>query len=313
MAAYKVFVDGAVGTTGLRIRERLARRPEIELVQLDDARRKELSARVEAVAAADLSFLCLPDDAAREVVRQAPPAARIVDTSTAHRTDPGWVYGFPELGRRQAICEAKRVAVPGCHATGFVALAAPLVRAGALPADTPLTCHSITGYSGGGKQMIAAYEDSARDAGYDSPRLYALGLAHKHLPEMRAVAGVASPPAFCPVVADYYCGMLVSLPIEVSLLRGRRSGREIAQLYAEFYADEPLVTVHAAGEAPPDGALAANALAGRDDLEIFVLGNESQLLLCARFDNLGKGASGAAVQCMNLMLGLPETAGLAVG
>lgn len=309
MASYKVFVDGAVGTTGLRIHERLRGRPEIELITLPEESRKDLSARAEAVNSADLSFLCLPDEAARAVVGETTPGARIIDTSTAHRTNDNWVYGFPELGRREAIATAKRVAVPGCHATGYLALAAPLAEAGLLPAGGMLACNSITGYSGGGKQMIAAYEDSARPSGYDSPRLYGLTLSHKHLPEMEKVARLPAP-LFSPVVADYYCGMLVWLPLPPQLLGGKRRSGEIADLYARYYKDESLITVYPAGEAPADGALPANALAGRDDLEIFTFGRDDQLLVAARFDNLGKGASGAAVQCMNLMLSLPETQGL---
>lgn len=311
MAKFRVFVDGAAGTTGLRIHERLGAREEIELLRLPEAQRKDLSARVEAVNSADIAFLCLPDTAAREVAERAAPGARILDTSTAHRTNPGWVYGFPELGaRRGLIREANRVAVPGCHATGFLALAVPLVEKGLLPADHPFLCNSLTGYSGGGKQMIAAYEASDRPASYSAPRLYALGLEHKHRPEMQAVAGLSVSPLFCPVVDDYYSGLLVSLPIPVEQMSGRRQGEELADFYRDYYRGEPFITVHGVGETPPDGTLSAGEMAGRDDLEIFVLGNGEQLLLVARLDNLGKGASGAAVQCMNIMLGLSEEKGL---
>lgn len=312
MSKKTIFVDGGAGTTGLRIRQRLAQQGDIALLTLPEAHRKDLHARVEAIHSADLSFLCLPDSAAKEVAAAAGADARICDTSTAHRTTPAWVYGFAELqGQREKIQAARQVAVPGCHATGFIALIAPLVAAGALPASSVVACHSITGYSGGGKEMIAAYADTARPAGYASPREYGLSLCHKHLPEMQTLTGLASPPLFTPIVADYYAGLLVSVPLPVSALAsGWQSQQKIATLLADYYAGQPLITTHAPGTSPPDGTLAANALAGRDDMEIFVLGNEQQLLLCARFDNLGKGASGAAVQCMNLMLGRAETAGL---
>lgn len=312
MAQYTVFIDGAEGTTGLRIRQRLAERSGIRLLALEEARRKDLAARVAAAHQADLSLLCLPDDAARELVEAAGEEARICDASTAHRTKPGWVYGFPELGgRRGQIAAARRVAVPGCHASGFLALATPLVEKGALPAAAPLACHSLTGYSGGGKKMIAQYESPDKPESYQAPRLYGLSLQHKHLPEMQAVAGLAAPPIFCPVVDDYYSGMLVTLPLPAAALAPAFQSREaLAALLADYYAGQPLITVHPAGAAPEDGFISAAEMAGRDSLEIFVLGSENQFLLAARFDNLGKGASGAAVQCLNLMLGLPETEGL---
>ncbi|MGD9559599.1 MAG: N-acetyl-gamma-glutamyl-phosphate reductase [Oscillospiraceae bacterium] len=309
---YKVYIDGAAGTTGLQIWQRLATQGDITLTQLDEAHRKVLHARLEAMAAADLSILCLPDAAAREIAAAAPPTAKIIDASTAHRTNPGWVYGFAELeARRSRIATATRVAVPGCHATGFLALVAPLVAGGILPAASTLCCHSLTGYSGGGKQMIAEYEGAERSGKYDAPRQYGLALAHKHLPEMQTVAQLAAPPLFCPIVADYYSGMLVTVPVPMdAVARGWQSLERLADFYRTYYADERLITVHPAGDAPTDGMLAANALSGRDDLEIFVLGNAQQVLLAARFDNLGKGAAGAATQCMNLMLGREETAGL---
>jgi N-acetyl-gamma-glutamyl-phosphate reductase len=309
--AYKIFIDGAAGTTGLRISERLTSQPDIELLTLSAQERKSLTSRVQAINSADVSVLCLPDAAAAEVAAAASPNAKICDAGTTHRTKPGWVYGFAELpGKRAAIAAANRVSVPGCHATGFVALAAPLVAAGALSVSAQLCCHSITGYSGGGKPMIEAYETSA-PVEYASPRQYALGFGHKHLSEMRAAASLTLPPLFSPIVANYYGGMLVSLPLPVSLLAAKfQTPQAVAEVYAAAYKNEPLITVHQAGQAPPDGTLAANALSGKDTLEIFVLGNGQQLLLAARFDNLGKGASGAAVQCLNLMLGRPETAGL---
>ena len=311
MQRYKIFVDGSAGTTGLRILDRLAGRPELELVSLPEADRKNLDARAEACAKADLVFLCLPDAASREIVPLIPANVRVLDTSTAHRTAPGWVYGLPELaGQRARIVEAARVAVPGCHATGFAVLAAPLVQMGLLPPDYPFTVTSLTGYSGGGKSMIADYRADGRPAALDSPRSYGLGLHHKHLPEMQAVCGLTAPPAFVPVVADYYCGMQTILPLRMALAKAPAG--ELARALAGYYAGQSQITVHPLGEVPENGFLASNALAGSDRLEIYCTASPdgSQMLLAALFDNLGKGASGAAVQCMNLMLGLPETAGL---
>ena len=267
-----------------------------------------MKSRLNAAAKTDVSILCLPDDAARELVAGSAPDVRLIDTSTAHRTTEGWVYGFTELaGGRRAIESAARVAVPGCHATGYISLAAPLVARGALAADAALVAYSLTGYSGGGKSMIAAYQNAARGPQFDAPRLYALAMAHKHLPEMRRYTNMAHAPAFCPVVADYYSGMLVSVALAAGQLAPAYASAEAVQaLYADYYRGEALVTVHPAEEMPPDGTLAANALAGRDSLEIFVFGSGEHILLAARFDNLGKGASGAAVQNIRLMLGLPE-------
>lgn len=313
MQPYKIFVDGAVGTTGLRIHERLANQTDIELLTLPEAQRKDVSARLEMIAKADLTFLCLPDEASKEIVSLAPSSARICDTSTAFRTDPNWVYGFAELsGQFNQIKNASRVAVPGCHATGFIALIRPLIEQGILPADYPLSCHSLTGYSGGGKSMIAEYEDQNRAEKYNAPRVYGVALKHKHLPEMQALTGLAQPPIFTPVVADYYSGMLVTVPVPLSALQAVESGEKIAAYLAKYYQDSKLIRVHPFATMPEDGMLAANGLSGKDNLEIFVYGNETQLLLVARFDNLGKGASGAAVQCMNIMLGRKETAGLAI-
>lgn len=311
MQRYKIFVDGSAGTTGLRILDRLAGRPELELISLPEADRKNLDARAEACAKADLVFLCLPDAASREIVPLIPANVRVLDTSTAHRTAPGWVYGLPELaGQRARIVEAARVAVPGCHATGFAVLGAPLVQMGLLPPDYPFTVTSLTGYSGGGKSMIADYRADGRPAALDSPRSYGLGLHHKHLPEMQAVCGLTAPPAFVPVVADYYCGMQTILPLHMALAKAPAG--ELARALAGYYAGQSQITVHPLGEVPENGFLASNALAGSDRLEIYCTASPdgSQMLLAALFDNLGKGASGAAVQCMNLMLGLPETAGL---
>ena len=238
MNKYKIFVDGAVGTTGLRIFERLGAAEDIELLSLPEAQRKDLSARLAKVAEADLTFLCLPDEAAKELLAQAPEIAKICDTSTAHRVNANWVYGFAELtGQREKIKTANRVAVPGCHATGYIALVRPLIEKGILAADYPLSCHSLTGYSGGGKAMIAEYDADIRAEKYDAPRAYGLSLTHKHLPEMQALTGAQQPPIFTPIVADYYSGMLVTVPIPLSALQAVESGEQIAKMLADYYQD----------------------------------------------------------------------------
>lgn len=312
MAKYTIFVDGAEGTTGLRIHQRLEKQDEILLLQLPHGKRKDLDSRLHAVQQADLSVLCLPDSAAKELVDAAPANSKICDTSTAHRTSPGWVYGFAELGgQKDAMRSANRVAVPGCHATGFLALVAPLVQCGALPNSAQLTANSITGYSGGGKSMIAAYEDENRPQEYAAPRLYGLTMQHKHLPEMTKIAGLEKPPLFMPVVADYYNGMLVSIAVPAKVFnKGWQTPAAITQALQTYYNGKPLITVFPCNYSPPAGVLAANALANKDNMELYVLGNQETILLTARFDNLGKGACGAAMQCINIMLGRPETTGL---
>lgn len=311
MAKYKIFVDGSSGTTGLRIADRLAARPEFEVLTIAEADRKNLEARAAKINESNLSFLCLPDAAAREVVPLLRPGVRVLDTSTAHRTDPGWVYGLPELpGVRGALAAATRVAVPGCHATGFIAPVAPLVAAGLLPRTARLCCYSLTGYSGGGKGMIAEYEAPGRDPALDAPRPYGLALHHKHLPEMRAVTGLDAAPNFVPIVAGYYAGMVTMVPLDLEALG--LTAQQVAGTLAAAYAGGPVITVHPLNEGTDGGFLASNALAGSDRLEIFCLADPEgrQMQLISRFDNLGKGSSGAAVQCMNLMLGLDECAGL---
>ena len=307
----KVFIDGSAGTTGLRIRERLASRRDLEILVLPDDRRKDPAARADALSRADAAFLCLPDAAAVEAVALAgDSAAVLIDTSTAHRVAAGWTYGLPELpGRRAEVASSRRVANPGCHATGFVVPVSPLVRAGIVPAYALLSCFSLTGYTGGGKKMIAQYEDPARDALLDAPRQYGLSQTHKHLPEMAAATGLASPPAFCPVVGDFPCGMEVTVPLFARDLRGTRA--DVAAALADAYPRGGVV--HFDGDASEEGFLSASAFAGRDDLSVSLFGNDERLLLVARFDNLGKGASGAAIQNMNLALGLPETEGLVLG
>ena len=306
----KVFIDGSAGTTGLRIRERLAGRADLELIVLPEEIRKDPSARSDALNSAAVSFLCLPDDAAREAVSLvSSPDAVIIDTSTAHRISEGWAYGFPELkGQREKIISSRRIANPGCHASGFVSLVAPLVEAGLLKANVRLSCFSLTGYSGGGKKMIAAYEAGDRSALLDAPRQYALGQTHKHLPEMAAVCGLETAPVFCPIVAPYYAGMEVTVPLTPA--ETSAAPDEIRDVYRSYYTTGLVRYAESAGE---EGFLSACALAGRDDLEISVFGCEERILLVSRFDNLGKGASGAAIQNMNLVLGVEETLGLTRG
>ena len=305
----KVFIDGSSGTTGLRIRERLCNRKDMELIALDEARRKDAGARRDAFRKADVAFLCLPDAAAIEAVDLAKDSgAVIIDTSTAHRTAAGWVYGMPELARyKEKIAKAKYIANPGCHASGFIALVAPLVEKGLLAKDTLLTCFSLTGYSGGGKNMIAEYEDPQRSPLLNAPRQYALGQMHKHLKEMNVVCGLENSPVFCPIVADFYSGMEVTVPLFKKDLQG--SMADVRRIYAEYYTG-PLIHFNEAAD--EKGFLSAAAFSGRDDMEITVTGNEDRILLVSRFDNLGKGASGAAIQNMNIVLGLPETEGLEI-
>ena len=305
----KVFIDGSAGTTGLRIHERLAGRSDIQVVTLPDEIRKDPMARKEALNNADVAFLCLPDAAAIEAVSLIEnPNTAVIDTSTAHRTAPGWAYGFPELkGQREKIAMSKRIANPGCHASGFVALVAPLVKAGIIPGDALLTCTSLTGYSGGGKKMIAEYQEEGRNTLLDAPRQYGLTQKHKHLPEMAAYCGIENDPVFMPIVADYYAGMEVTVPVFAKQLKG--GTEDIIAVYKDAYNSAILHYDDAADEG---GFMAGNALAGRDDMQITVSGNADRILLIARFDNLGKGASGAAIQNMNIILGLDETTGLNV-
>ena len=301
----KVFIDGSAGTTGLRIREMLGKREDISLIALPEQLRKDVAARRDAINGADAVFLCLPDDAAREAVGLVENKNTVViDASTAHRTSPGWAYGFPELSasHRAAIVNGKRIANPGCYASGFLALVYPLVAAGVLPKDYPLVCHAVSGYSGAGKKGIAEYEAENRPESYDTPRLYALMLSHKHLPEMQAVCGLTRTPVFNPYVCDYYCGMTVNVPLFSDLLAKKVSVADVKELLRVHYAGAHFVTL---GE-EPSGYVSANTLNGTNRMELLVNGNEDRILLTARFDNLGKGASGAAIQNMNLALGLDE-------
>ena len=307
----RIFIDGSAGTTGLRIHERLSGRTDLRLVTLPEELRKDPGARKRMLnEGCDAAFLCLPDDAAREAVAMIEnPDVTVLDTSTAHRTDPRFVYGFPELSpeRREAVRTAKRIAVPGCHASGFIALAYPLVEAGLIDSGTRLTCFSLTGYSGGGKKMIAQYEDGELDPLLAAPRQYGLTQEHKHLKEMVHVTGLSAKPVFCPIVANFYSGMEVTVPLFAEDLRGTPA--DVRAVYAAKYQGPIVRYVSEAGEG---GFLSACALEGLDAMEIAVAGNDDRLLLTARYDNLGKGASGAAVECLNLLLGTEETAGLAL-
>ncbi len=310
----KVFIDGAAGTTGLEIRDRLAGRADIDLLTIADDRRKDASARAEALNSADAVILCLPDDAAREAVSLVTnPAVRIIDASTAHRTDPAWAYGFAELdpAARAKLAGATRISNPGCYPTGFLALVRPLVRAGLLPAETALSVNAVSGYSGGGKAMIAMFENAQDPDATDTAfRAYALGLGHKHVPEMQTHAGLAHPPIFLPSVARTYRGMLVEVPLHLHLLPGRPSGAAIRDVLATAYAGSRIVRV--ASDNP--GFLTIEQSAGTDRLELFVYSDDrtGQARLIATLDNLGKGAGGAAVQNLNIAMGLDEAEGLKV-
>ena len=308
----KVFIDGRSGTTGLRIYERLAERKDLEMIILTEELRKDPEAKKEAFAKADIAFLCLPDAAAIEAAGLAGEDTAVIDTSTAHRTSSAWTYGFPELkGQREKIAASKRIANPGCHASGFISLVAPLVQEGLIDKDAALTSFSVTGYSGGGKSMIADYEAEGRielaEEGaidpLDSPRQYGLTQKHKHLPEMQKTCGLTTAPVFCPIVADFYSGMTVTVPVFAKDLKG--SPKDVEELYRSCYSGK-LVRF----EPCPEGGVFGNALAGRDDMVVTVSGNEERILLISCFDNLGKGASGAAIQNMNILLGLPEETGL---
>ena len=305
----KVFIDGSAGTTGLRIYERLSQRDDVELLSLSEENRKDPLARKEMLNKADVAFLCLPDDAAREAVSFIEnPNTVVIDASTAHRTLPDWAYGFPELSKahEEKILSSKRIAVPGCHASGFIALVYPLIEAGLLDKSALLTCHSITGYSGGGKKMIAEYEDEERNALLSAPRQYGLSQQHKHLKEMKALTGLENEPIFCPIVSDFYSGMTVTVPLFKSQLKAGGMD-EIKALYKQKYNSEFVKYEEMLDEG---GFISGLALGNKDCMRVTVAGNEERILLVACYDNLGKGASGAAIECMNMALGAERTKGL---
>ena len=304
----KVYIDGAVGTTGLRIRERLSSRSDVELLIIPEEYRKDINYRKEYVNRSDVTFLCLPDSASIEAVKLAEDSVKIIDASTAHRTNPNWAYGFPELGKDfyDKIKNGNRIANPGCHASGFIALIYPLIKSGVLDKDTYLTCTSLTGYSGGGKKMIADYEDANRDELLDAPRVYGLNQSHKHLPEMCYVTGLKRAPSFTPIVGDYYSGMQVIVPIELNMLKGIDSLKSLQELYKDFYNDKKLVRAVDFNES----FISTKLLSGKDVMEVTVCGNDERVNLISLFDNLGKGASGAAIQNFNIISGVDETKGL---
>ena len=318
MSKPKIFIDGREGTTGLQIYERLGGRDDVELLLIDEDRRKDVDERRRLLNAADLAFLCLPDAAAREAVSLvANEHTRIIDCSTAHRTAEGWAYGFPELSavHRNAVINSKRVANPGCHASGFISIVYPLAAMGLLPRDAALSCFSLTGYSGGGKKMIAQYEGPDKHWPMDSPGLYGVTQNHKHLPEMQKVCGLETAPVFCPIVDDYYKGMATTVPLHMSQLQGVDTLDGLWRMLCDYYRDQTLVRVAGnpadeEGGIEPDSKFYGAQMAGHDDLVLILAGNDERFTITALFDNLGKGASGAAVQNMNLMLGFQEDAGL---
>lgn len=310
----KIFIDGSEGTTGLRIHERFSVRDDVELLTIDPELRKDPAERKRLINASDITFLCLPDAAARESVALVEnESVRILDTSTAHRTESGWAYGFPELSQahREAIVTGKRVAVPGCYATGFITIAYPLVAGGILPADYPIAAFAVSGYSGGGKKLIAEYEAAEREAKYGSARMYAWGQTHKHLKEMQKISGISRTPLFSPMTTDYYSGMVVQIPLYTDLLKDKKTPEQIREFLATYYAGKKFIKVLPLGaDVEAGGVIFSDGCAGWDGIEIYVTGNEDRVVVATRFDNLGKGASGAAIQCMNLMIGCEEEKGL---
>jgi N-acetyl-gamma-glutamyl-phosphate reductase len=307
----KIFIDGREGTTGLRIYDRLASRDDIELIILKDEDRKNPEKRKEAINASDISFLCLPDAAAIEAEEMCDnPNTVIIDTSTAHRTTPGWAYGFPEIDKEhyEAIKNGKRIAVPGCHASGYVALVYPLVKNGILDEKALLTCHSITGYNGGGKKMIAEYESDGRSELLDAPRQYGLTQQHKHLKEMKALTGIA--PVFSPIVSDFYSGMVMTVPIFKEQLKEGKTVEDIKAVYKNLYTGEIVEYSEDISDNNAGAFISGAGMSHKDSMKVSVLGNEDRILLIAQYDNLGKGASGAALQCLNIKMGADEKKGL---
>lgn len=313
--AYKVFIDGKEGTTGLKIFERFENRNDIEILSISEELRKDTKERQRLINESDFTFLCLPDAAAIESASLCTnPNTKIIDASTAHRTNPAWAYGFPELDKsfREKIQKSNRVATPGCYASGFIALGYPLVQKGIMGKDYPVTIHAVSGYSGAGKKAIAQYGDPNRDIGLDTPRQYALTQEHKHLKEMKIITGLDFEPVFNPYICDYFAGMTVTVPLHTRLLSKKVTAKEVWETMAAHYENSRFVKVAGfMGEGTlPENFIPANTLEGTNSMQIFVYGNDERIMLCSRFDNLGKGASGAAVQCMNIMMGVDEGTGL---
>lgn len=312
--AVKVFIDGSEGTTGLRINERFEKRDDIEILKIDPELRKDPAEIKKLINASDITFLCLPDQAAIEAADMVEnDHTIIIDTSTAHRVSEGWAYGYPELSKdhRDAIRNGKKIAVPGCYATGFITLGYPLVKSGILPKEYPVSIFAVSGYSGGGKKLIATYEEEGRDKKFDSARMYAWGQTHKHLKEMKAVTGLDREPLFAPMTTNYYSGMIVQVPLYTDLLSKKMTAEEIHTFFADYYKDEKFIRVMPFGaDVEAGGALFSDACSGWDGIEIFVTGNNDRVVVATRFDNLGKGASGAAIQCLNIVLGCDEAKGL---
>ncbi len=304
----KVYIDGAVGTTGLRIYDRLSSRSDVELLTIPEEHRKDINYRKEYINRSDVTFLCLPDLASVEAVSLAGEKVKIIDASTAHRVNPTWAYGFPELGEDfyQKIRTGNRIANPGCHASGFIALVYPLIKCGVLDENAYLTCTSLTGYSGGGKKMIQDYESENRNELLGAPRMYGLSQQHKHLPEMTYVTGLKKAPSFMPIVGDFYSGMEVIVPLEKKDLKGIDNLKQLQELYKDFYNGKKLIKAVDF----TDGFISAKELSGKDTMEVGVVGNDERVTLVSLFDNLGKGASGAAIQNFNIISGVEETKGL---
>ncbi len=305
MNKIKVFIDGQAGTTGLQLKSKLVNHPYVNLLEIDSDKRKDIDERQSLMNASDVVFLCLPDAAAIEAVKLVNnPDTVIIDASTAHRTADGWTYGFPELSEKhfEAIKNAKRIANPGCHATGFISIVYPLVASGIMPSDYPVTAHSITGYSGGGNKMIADYEDPDREEEIATPRQYGLSQVHKHLPEMKKVTGLGSEPVFNPIVSDYYCGMAVSIPVYTKLLNKPMSADELYTFFSDYYKNSEFISVH---KAPESGFLSPIGLEGTNKMKIHICGNADRVTITSVFDNLGKGASSAAIENMNIAIGFP--------
>ena len=313
--AYNVFIDGKEGTTGLKIFQRFENRTDLEILLISEEKRKDLSERAKLINSSDFTFLCLPDDAAKESVSLCTnPKVKIIDASTAHRTNSDWAYGFPELSAefRNKIEHSSRVAVPGCYASGFASIVYPLIKNNIIAPDYPVVCHAVSGYSGAGKKAIAQYEAADRNSSLDSPRLYALTQEHKHLPEMQKISGLSYKPIFNPYVCDYFQGMTVTIGFYTRLMQKKLTGQELTQIYQEHYNSSNFVKcADFLGEGILDDPfIPANTLAQTNNMQLFVYGNQERLVVTSRFDNLGKGASGAAVQCMNIMMGIDERTGL---